>query len=505
MSSAQNLISLAAAEASERATNPPKPIPILPELKPAQPFPVECLGEVLTAAAMAIHDKTQAPVAICAQSVLAAATLAAQAHGDVALPTGESAKPLSCLFVTVAESGERKSSVDSFALQPVREFEKDKLERFYRELATYEIAKEAFEAARDRAKRTGGTKTLADITAAIADLGAPPRPPVEPWCLISDTTAEGMVRQLVSGRPSLGLFSDEGGTFLGGHALRDEHRTKTAADLSTLWDGKPFRRTRAADGTTVLYGRRFSAHLMVQPGVAARLFGAEDLRDQGLLSRVLGVAPVTAAGRRLWRASAPASERALANYSRAMGVLLDRDPPTAPDHPQELAPHALALTPEARNVWVAYQHETEKRLGPDGDLAPIRGLANKLPEHAARIAGVFTLFHDINARQISDSWMLGGIELARHYGDEALRLAEASAASPGLARARQLQGWLAEFWPHGAVSVFDICSRGPNAIRKAHLARAAMDVLVEYGHLSSLVGGATIDGHHRRAAWKVIR
>src|ERR1700731_3165530 len=54
---------------------PEPPRPLMRELPPADPFPVDELGGVLGAAARAIHDRLQAPLAICGQSVLAAATL----------------------------------------------------------------------------------------------------------------------------------------------------------------------------------------------------------------------------------------------------------------------------------------------------------------------------------------------------------------------------------------------------------------------------------------------
>jgi hypothetical protein len=62
-------------------------------------------------------------MALCGQSVLATAALATQAHGNVELPTGH-AKPLSCFFLAVAASGERKSACDDEALRPVRTREK---------------------------------------------------------------------------------------------------------------------------------------------------------------------------------------------------------------------------------------------------------------------------------------------------------------------------------------------------------------------------------------------
>ena len=53
-----------------REQEPPRPL--MRELPPADPFPVDALGEVLAPAARAIHDRVQAPLAICGQSLLAA-------------------------------------------------------------------------------------------------------------------------------------------------------------------------------------------------------------------------------------------------------------------------------------------------------------------------------------------------------------------------------------------------------------------------------------------------
>src|SRR5665213_1247966 len=61
--------------------------PLFRPLPSAPQFPLEVLGP-LKEAAIAIHRRTQAPIAIAAQSVLAAATLAVQAQRDVTLPGG---------------------------------------------------------------------------------------------------------------------------------------------------------------------------------------------------------------------------------------------------------------------------------------------------------------------------------------------------------------------------------------------------------------------------------
>jgi hypothetical protein len=62
----------------EHEQEPPRPL--MRELAPAKPFPIDCLGHILGSAVTAIHDKIQAPIAIVGQSVLGAAALAVQGH-----------------------------------------------------------------------------------------------------------------------------------------------------------------------------------------------------------------------------------------------------------------------------------------------------------------------------------------------------------------------------------------------------------------------------------------
>jgi Protein of unknown function (DUF3987) len=112
------------------------PRPLIRELPPADPFPVEALGDILEPAARGINDRVQAPMAICGQSVLAVATLAVQGHADVELPTGH-IKPISNFFVTVAETGERKTAADNEALWPIKKRETALRESYDKALADY--------------------------------------------------------------------------------------------------------------------------------------------------------------------------------------------------------------------------------------------------------------------------------------------------------------------------------------------------------------------------------
>ena len=98
----------------------PEVQPLYRELPPAKPFPMDALGE-FSDAAKTLQRVIQAPDAICGQSILAGLTLAAQPFADVSIDGRIS--PISSYFVSVAETGERKSAVDSVATWPHREHE----------------------------------------------------------------------------------------------------------------------------------------------------------------------------------------------------------------------------------------------------------------------------------------------------------------------------------------------------------------------------------------------
>ncbi len=61
---------------------------------------------------------------------------------------------------------------------------------------------------------------------------------------MTEPTYEGLTRKYAEGMPSLGIFSDEGGQFLGGFAMNGDNRQKTLAALNDLWQGNPIRRLR---------------------------------------------------------------------------------------------------------------------------------------------------------------------------------------------------------------------------------------------------------------------
>lgn len=246
----------------------PDPIPLIPDAEDPAPFPMDALGP-LRRPAEAIARVVQGPGATAAQSVLAVAALATQAYADVVLPHS-GVSPISLFFLLICESGDRKTSTDRLASRGVLDYERELREAYKEEMAAWAAAHSAWKTAKKKIEGES-KKSKEEIKAALEDLGPAPEMPLSPIATISDFTIEGLSKHWLNYPPSLGLMTSEGGSIIGGAALSDDAKLRTAAGLSSLWDGGEIRRTRAADGLALLFGRRLSAHIMAQPDAARRM------------------------------------------------------------------------------------------------------------------------------------------------------------------------------------------------------------------------------------------
>lgn len=480
----------------------PAPLPLRREVVPPEPFPMNALGKVLGDAAKAIVDKVQCPEAIAAQSVLAAASLAAQAHADVVHPATGDKRPISLFMMTIAASGERKSAADRIALDPVQVREAELYEQHERDHRIYCDARDAYQRAREailRTRKSNPTETKKQLAA----LAPVPTAPLTPLLTAPDPTLEGLHKLMAGGEPSMGLFSDEGGTFIGGYGMSDESRLRTGAGLSSFWDGTPVKRVRGGDGVSILRGRRLSMHIMAQPGIAEGLLADPTLQNQGLPSRLLVSAPASLVGTRMQKSPKAGTGPALKRYQKGILGLLRKPQKRAGLGNPELDPIPISLSADARKKWEAFADECERELAPGKRFEPIRAFANKLPEHALRMAAVLELVDNANAKAINRSTFDRATTLARYYAGEALRLFEQGVASVEILRAEKVLRWLHEK-NKTVVGLKEIYQLGPNSVREARLAREAMTVLQEHGWAAKIEGGAKIDGKRHGEAWEII-
>lgn len=451
---------------------PDDALPLVAELEPSAPFPIDELPPVLADYGRVVQHCTQAPDALVGNSLLAAASLAVQPHANVVLPYGASV-PTSLYFVSVAESGERKSAVDRLALHAHATFEKVKADE----------AREALEQFARLDKKSRETEAI----------------PREAVFLASDPTVEGLCKLLYNGLPSVGVFSAEGGRFLGGHGMSDDMALRTAAGLSLFWDGAPVDRVRSGDGSSKLYGRRVALHLMAQPRATFAWLSNPVLRDQGLFSRCLVAYPASTAGTRMFRNEKAEEAPAAVAYVTCMNELLSGKWPVNEFY--ELQPQHMGIPSAARRLWIDMHDQIERGIG--GDLKPIRALASKAAEHMGRMAGVFTLIDNPQATAVTEEAMQRAAKCMEFYLGEALRLSGVQPLHEKSEQASMLWGWLA-MRGKKHISLPELVQFGPAKLRKADAMRSVMDVLADHYMVRKVPDGLVkYNGKLRREAWEV--
>lgn len=290
-----------------------------------------------------------------------------------------------------------------------------------------------------------------------------------------------------------------------------DNRLKTAAGLSKAWDAAAINRTRAGSPIETFHGRRVSLHLMIQPEVAKSLLSDQILRDQGLLSRTLVVYPATNIGTRLIPERTDLLEgykiadEELSSFSARITDLLELEPRTIENNPQELEPRVIGFENDAGALIVKFANEVEKAQATGGLLENIRGFASKVAEQAARIAGVMTIYQDENAPYISLATMANAIEVASWYLGEAKRLLDTGAVPAQIYQADLLKTWLHTKWREPFIDIRTVVNRGPGSIRDTVTARAAFQLLEKNYWLIPAEGKAMINAKEVGRAWKVVR
>ncbi len=475
------------------------PLPLYRQIDAPQPFPMKALGPILGPAAESMHRVIRAPASICAQSVLAAASLATQAHANVFIDGREI--PLSAFYVSVAESGDRKSATDKVALQPILAWQKMLTDCYRVEYPKFLIQTEAWAARKKEWLR--GAAPNSNFTEPA------PEPPIRPLMIVEEPTYEGVVKYFAAdGQPSIGLFSDEGGRFFGGHAMNQDNRLKTLAGLSSLWDGKEISRMRSGDGDMLLYGRRLSLHLMIQEIILNQLLSNPLFDLQGFLPRCLIIFPQSMSGNRVYVEENLASDPTILRFNETINSLLDArsdvEEPPFKIPKNETSPRQLPLSAEAKKVWIAFHNKNDEDLAEGKPNHPIRRFASKAPEHLLRLSGTLALVEDPHVQEIGPEYIERAATLMQYYLTERLRIHGFIAINPDLVCAASLLKW---FWQqgHAQVGLSMVYQFGPPSlgIRNADRARTIMKILTDHRWVNSCPN-LSINGKKFKEAWTIL-
>ncbi len=470
-------------------------IALKPEKAPT--FPVDALPTLMADMVGAMADLIQAPDTLCAHSVLSAAVLVTQGLADIHLPNTPRAMPLSLFLLVVAASGERKSSCDGLALKAVARLEARLSETYADEMRTYRADRAAYEG--EVSKIKADRKIEADERKQKLRALYEPEEPTAPIIRATEPNLEGLLNLIAKGRPSLGVFTAEGGSFLGGHGMSDDAKTRTLTGLSTLYDSGSAQRVRAKE-ITILDGRRVSISLAAQAKIAAALLGDELAQDQGFLGRFLVCYPDSRIGTREVRLAPSDVDPRVEVFTDRVGRLLDlQDGIKAP-----LRLPTIGLDAEAWEVFRAFSQAIEDNLGEGKHWHPIRAAAQRMAENVGRVAGVLHLFaHGGTDAPIGGETMVSACEVGAFYLKEALRISGGVMVDAETQAVDDLAKWI-EGRPGDLIAPSIIQQSAPRPRANATQTRERIRALCEAGRLEA-VGEAAIDGKHYREAYRVNR
>jgi putative DNA primase/helicase len=469
----------------------PNPRPLVEAIAEPEPYPLEALSPVMRSAVVEFVGHGQQPIPIVAGAALGAASLAMQGLADVERDTMLRG-PVSLFLLTIAQSGERKTTADVRFRRAAREWQDSERLRLAPEVARTQLDMAAWGAEHEgivtkikrAAGRKGGDEVRAELKAALADLeAARPTVVVVPSLFFEDATPEALALSLATDWSSASLWSDEAGLVIGSHAMSDQSVMRTMGLLNRLWDGQPFDRRRATAPNATVRGCRITVNLMAQPSAFSALadIGGGLARGLGFLARFLLSWPTSTMGSRFYKRP-PEATPALDTFDSRLHKLL-----TVPltfetsAHGRILMPQRMTLSPAAHAHWVAFFNDSEKEIGVGGAAVHVADVASKVGEQAARIAAVLQVFENGPGGDIAAAYMQAGCALAAWHLDEARRILTSAVSDPAVADAVVVLHWLRA--QPGPSEPRDILKGGPPRLRDKLRRDAALERLIETGHV----------------------
>lgn len=452
------------------------------------PYPVDALPRIIRQAVQEVSDHVQAPVALICASALSAVSTAIQTRYSVQRDS-HTFGPASLYLLTVAESGERKSTVDRKFTVAVREWEAKQGKAYAEERALYKEAMEDWEQDGLALKERLEHGIQADQLGGEFDPRVIHRMnmPIEPklrTIMYGDDTPEAMAMALAK-YPVAAIISAEAGVIFGSHGMSADSVTRNLAQANAMWDGDAIKQGRITRERITIEGMRVTMGLQVQPAVL-RAFTDKTgglARGIGYFARFLFCEPESTQGSRFYR-EPPADQPALRLFNERVTTMLDL--PAQFDDLDRLVPYYVQLDDDAYAVWQRFHDEVEEKINYEDEYLGIKGEASKGAENAARLACCLHVFGGDPSLPITRMAMESACRLMRWYLDEAVRFAHARDTSVEVGHAEQLEAWLVREHKarNGAeVSVNDARQKGPGPLRVPGKVDVAVQLLEDHGRI----------------------
>lgn len=357
------------------------------------PYPLNAFHHVVRQAAEEVQHHVQAPDALVGMAFLTTLSVACQGLIDVRLPSGQ-IRPVSLNLLTIADSGERKSGVDSLVSAPIHAFDEATEHQHDLDRKTHAVRYQFWKAGHSglqrKIARLAQQGTLDDALyeelAKHADQA--PAAPRMRRIMRHNATERALMEALSGTGEAIAFMCDEGDVILRGGAMRQ------LGLLNKVWDGTRLLTFDRAHGRSLVARHpRMTVGIMVQQSVLQTYLDRQGdmARGSGHWARYLVGWPTSTQGMRYMSYVDPSWVH-LPKFHRRVAALLDTS------GRQKGAGHlertVIELSDDAKVRWVDMLNTTETMVQPWGELRDIRDFAAKAMEQVARVAALFHWFSE---------------------------------------------------------------------------------------------------------------
>ncbi|WP_271311513.1 YfjI family protein [Yersinia intermedia] len=446
-------------------------------------YPVLYFPSVLKNVIRELHDATQIPIELIGNVVLAAASLACQSLVEVIQPHTNMPEPCSLYLLTVAESGEGKTTINKQVMKPFYDFASEmkqeyevRLSGFKREYKIWKVRQQALDSNLRQAIKHGYPGEIEELEIENHAQNEPIKP-VRPNFIYEDTSLKALIEGL-SEHPEAGFISDEAITFF------KSHLKNNPGLLNKAWDGEVYD-FRRADGEKYEVKPCLTFSLMVQPGIFRDYLNkhGDSGRSSGFLSRFLYSWGNSNLGYRAGNAVCDNTKHDLNIFYDKVASLLSDKKKRFYEGNVEIK--TLVLSEQAMALWRNSRAVTEGKMAPGHEWEHIRDVASKAGANTLRMAAIFQYLTDDSSDTIQPDIMEKTQGIMKWYMNQASQLFYPMSERYQFEHnVRELYSWIKNRFIQNngfAFPVNDLEKYGPNRLRRINKLTPVLSQLIHQG------------------------
>ena len=347
------------------------------------PLDISLVDEIISQTS----DAFRAPPELAMSAVLGAMSIGCQHLIDVECPGG-GRSPVSLFLMLSADSGERKTAVESYIYKKIFDLDREnrikadqKNQHHKRDVLVWKtklshVRQELTETLRESFSTEYAEERLTKV------LQSEPIKAPTPRLVYRDVSVRALQTGMAENWPSAALVVSES------TGLFSSRNADWLPSLSAIWDGRPIDVQRANASDLYVGSPRLTISLMLQPAIVRGYLGKKTgvARTAGLLARFLVFEPISTQGSRQIHPAdvgTRKNDEAINQLHLRIQQLLELSQESLPDQRK-----VMRFSPAAQQIWLEFYNEVESEIGNGGYLSDIKDCASKIANNLSRISAL---------------------------------------------------------------------------------------------------------------------